>query len=364
MNKETLLSRQILTHMLSLTFIIIAITVLGSYLFYTFLIDFLPGEMNAGHEDDMTFIDWMWILIASTTSLVVSLFFTIKLSIRILKPLNDVALSLKQISQGNLSARASGCSFQLGEMNHLVNDFNEMAEKLQTLDTQRNLWNAAIAHELRTPVTILRGRLQGLVDGVFEPEQALLRNLLKQTEGLTNLIEDLRVVSSSGRAGYSLTLREVDLRAMISNAIDTFLPDFETKQRKIITKLKCQRCVCDPLRIIQCLNILFDNALKYSTSETLFVKNGVTGNYNFIIVQDEGPGIPEELQGALFQPFQRGKCAKQINPEGCGLGLSVVKAIMRAHGGNVSYRLTQENGSIFKLKWPVRRNTAHTQLSL
>ncbi|EBO7692795.1 TPA: HAMP domain-containing histidine kinase [Escherichia coli] len=364
MNKETLLSRQILTHMLSLTFIIIAITVLGSYLFYTFLIDFLPGEMNAGHEDDMTFIDWMWILIASTTSLVVSLFFTIKLSIRILKPLNDVALSLKQISQGNLSARASGCSFQLGEMNHLVNDFNEMAEKLQTLDTQRNLWNAAIAHELRTPVTILRGRLQGLVDGVFEPEQALLRNLLKETEGLTNLIEDLRVVSSSGRAGYSLTLREVDLRAMISNAIDTFLPDFETKQRKIITKLKCQRCVCDPLRIIQCLNILFDNALKYSTSETLFVKNGVTGNYNFIIVQDEGPGIPEELQGALFQPFQRGKCAKQINPEGCGLGLSIVKAIMRAHGGNVSYRLTQENGSIFKLKWPVRRNTAHTQLSL
>lgn len=78
MNKETLLSRQILTHMLSLTFIIIAITVLGSYLFYTFLIDFLPGEMNAGHEDDMTFIDWMWILIASTTSLVVSLFFYYK----------------------------------------------------------------------------------------------------------------------------------------------------------------------------------------------------------------------------------------------------------------------------------------------
>ncbi|HHR9369329.1 TPA: sensor histidine kinase, partial [Salmonella enterica subsp. enterica serovar Saintpaul] len=107
MNKETMLSRQILTHMLSLTFIIIAIAVLGSYLFYTFLIDFLPGGMNAGNEDDMTLLDWMWILIASTTSLVISLFFTIKLSTRILKPLNDVAFSLKQISHGNLSARAS-----------------------------------------------------------------------------------------------------------------------------------------------------------------------------------------------------------------------------------------------------------------
>jgi two-component system sensor histidine kinase AdeS len=68
-----------------------------------------------------------------------------------LTPLNAVAQSLKQISQGNLGARASGTSSQLGEINNLVNDFNEMAEKLQTLDVQRNLWNAAIAHELRTP---------------------------------------------------------------------------------------------------------------------------------------------------------------------------------------------------------------------
>lgn len=75
MSKETILSRQILTYMLSLTFVIIAIAVLGSYLFYSFLIDYLPGGISAGNEDDMTFLDWMWILIASLTSLVVSLFF-------------------------------------------------------------------------------------------------------------------------------------------------------------------------------------------------------------------------------------------------------------------------------------------------
>lgn len=97
----------------------------------------------------------------------------------------------------------------------------------------------------------------------------------------------------------------------------------------------------------------FDNALKYSTSQTLLIKNGITGNDNFIIVQDQGPGIPEELQKSLFQPFQRGEYAKNINPEGCGLGLSVVKAIMCAHGGDVSYSLTPENGSLFKLSWPV-----------
>lgn len=63
--------------------------------------------------------------------------------------------------------------------------------------------------------------------------------------------------------------------------------------------------------------------------------------------------IPEELLKSLFQPFQRGEYAKNINPEGCGLGLSVVKAIMCAHGGDVSYSLTPENGSLFKLSWPV-----------
>ncbi|MCM6320091.1 HAMP domain-containing histidine kinase CrrB, partial [Klebsiella pneumoniae] len=144
MNKETILSRQILTYML-LTFVIIAIAILGSYLFYSFLIYYLPGGMNEGSEDAMTFLDWMWILMASVTSLVVALFFTVKLSARIFNPLNDVAYSLKQISQGNLSARAFNSSSKLGEMNRLVNDFNEMAEKLQTLDAQRNLWNAAIA---------------------------------------------------------------------------------------------------------------------------------------------------------------------------------------------------------------------------
>lgn len=237
MNKETILSRQILTYMLLLTFVIIAIAILGSYLFYSFLIYYLPGGMNEGSEDAMTFLDWMWILMASVTSLVVALFFTVKLSARIFNPLNDVAYSLKKISQGNLSARAFNSSSKLGEMNRLVNDFNEMAEKLQTLDAQRNLWNAAIAHELRTPVTILRGRLQGLVDGVFEPEPSLFRNLLKQTEGLTNLIEDLRVVSSSGGAGYSLMLSEVDLKATISNALDTFWPDFDKSISKLSLRL-------------------------------------------------------------------------------------------------------------------------------
>lgn len=356
MKKDPILSRQILTYMVSLTFIIIAIAVLGSYLFYSFLIYYLPGGALTGNEDEMTLVDWLWIMIASLTSLVVSLFFTVKLSSRILTPLNTVAYSLKQISQGNLDARATCTSSQLGEMNNLVNDFNEMAEKLQTLDIQRNLWNSAIAHELRTPVTILRGRLQGLVDGVFEPAPVLFQNLLKQTEGLAHLIEDLRVVSSYGGAGYTLTLSETDLEVTITSVLDNFSPELQREHLTITTELEHQRCFCDPMRMMQCLTVLFDNALKYSSSRSLRVKNGIVGKENVILVEDSGPGIPEELHSLLFQPFQRGEYARKSHPEGCGLGLSVVRAIMLAHGGNVTYTLTPENHSIFKLSWPVSQD--------
>ena len=339
MKKDPILSRQILTYMVSLTFIIIAIAILGSYLFYSFLIYYLPGGALTGNEDEMTLVDWLWIMIASLTSLVVSLFFTVKLS-----------------SQGNLDARATCTSSQLGEMNNLVNDFNEMAEKLQTLDIQRNLWNSAIAHELRTPVTILRGRLQGLVDGVFEPAPVLFQNLLKQTEGLAHLIEDLRVVSSYGGAGYTLTLSETDLEVTITSVLDNFLPEFQREDFTIATELEHQRCFCDPMRIMQCLTVLFDNALKYSSSRSLRVKNGIVGKENVILVEDSGPGIPEELHSLLFQPFQRGEYARKSHPQGCGLGLSVVRAIMLAHGGNATYTLTPENHSIFTLSWPVSQD--------
>ena len=352
MNKESVLSRQILTYMLLLTFTIIAIAILGSWFFYSFILDHLPGGAAAGDDEQMTMWDWVWIGTATTISLIIALFFTVKLSSRILTPLNAVASSLKKISQGDLDARAFCTSSRLGEINHLVTDFNEMAEKLQTLDIQRKSWNAAIAHELRTPVTILRGRLQGLVDGVFTPDPVLFNNLLKQTEGLTRLIEDLRVISSGGGAGYALHQYRTDLKGAIQDALDTFMPEFNRKAFTVNTELRDQQCVFDPLRINQCLTVLFDNALHYSTSRKLIVKNGVSDKGNYILIQDGGPGIPREFHDFLFQPFQRDNGTRHLNPEGCGLGLSVVKAIMLAHGGDVTYTLSTQNHSIFKLTWP------------
>ena len=102
MNKESVLSRQILSYMLLLTFTIIAIAILGSWFFYSFILDHLPGGPAAGDDEQMTMWDWVWIGTATTISLIIAVFFTVKLSSRILTPLNAVASSLKKISQGDL----------------------------------------------------------------------------------------------------------------------------------------------------------------------------------------------------------------------------------------------------------------------
>ncbi|MEF3108939.1 ATP-binding protein [Raoultella sp. WB_B2P2-3] len=353
MNRDQALSRQILRFMISLTLIVIAISVIGSYLFYAFIIDYIPGGSAAGNEDSVTYLDWLWIMVISATGLIISLFFAVRLSARILTPLSSVATSLRRVAQGDLGARAFCTSSRLGELNNLVNDFNEMAEKLQALDSQRKSWNAAIAHELRTPVTIIRGRLQGLVEGVFEPTPPLFNNLLKQTEGLSSLIDDLRMVSSSTAAEFTLTLARVNLQETIQSALEAFSLEFRRSGFEVVTELQRLESVCDPLRIIQCLTVLFDNAIKYSTSRTMLVKNGIAGNRFYIVVEDYGPGIAQEFQKFLFQPFQRGSAARNINPKGCGLGLSVVKAIMDAHDGEVTYTLSASHHSIFTLSWPL-----------
>ena len=115
MNRDSVLSRQILTYMLLLTFMIIAIAVLGSWFFYSFILDHLPGGAVEGDDEQMTMWDWVWIGTATTISLIIAIFLTIKLSSRILTPLNAVASSLRKISQGQLDARAYCASSRLGE---------------------------------------------------------------------------------------------------------------------------------------------------------------------------------------------------------------------------------------------------------
>ena len=135
-----------------------------------------------------------------------------RLAHRILVPLNSVADGIRRVARGDLTARAVAGDRSIREAALIADDFNALAAQLQRMTDEQAFWNAAIAHELRTPVTVLRGRLQGLAEGVFQPGEALFRSLLTQAEGLTRLIEDLRVISLAESGHLSVSIQETDRR--------------------------------------------------------------------------------------------------------------------------------------------------------
>lgn len=345
------LSRQIV---LSMSAVVVSVTLLvmvGSYFFYSFLFVFHPKFF----EDDSwipTGPEWVWLIFIMLVGVAIAVYVAVRLARRILAPLTSVTSGLRQVAQGDLTVRAELRNAGWGEASLLVNDFNSMAERIQSMTAERAIWNASIAHELRTPVTILRGRLQGLAEGVFTPDEAQFRNLLAQVEGLSRLIEDLRTVSLADSGHLELYKEELDLSPGIEGLVTLLRPDFEAHGFHLDYTLTTIAVCCDAARLRQVLMALLDNAKRYAHPGRVHVHTWASDDTYFLRVEDEGPGISDELASNLFNVFQRGEASRSRAMGGSGLGLSVVRAIAEVHGGHASYRKGEKGGALFEIALP------------
>ncbi|MDY6946156.1 MAG: ATP-binding protein [Pseudomonadota bacterium] len=342
------LKRQLVLSMMSLALGAALLVILTSYAFYFLWRTYFPAysweesSMPSGPE-------WLWVIGAPAAGLALAIVVAIKLSRRILVPLNSVAESLRRVAHGDLKARAVAGDRSLGEASELADDFNALADQLERVTEERVFWNAAIAHELRTPVTILRGRLQGLAEGVFSPDESQFRRLLTQVEGLARLIEDLRVVSLAESGHLELQVSEVDLSTHIHAVAEMMEEALQATAKHLILELQPGPVHCDPVRIGQALLALLENVRKYAVAGEVRIHNSVHDGYCRLSVEDDGPGIPEDLIAHVFTAFRRGKSV----PSGSsGLGLAVVAAIARAHGGHAECTATARGGTVFSLCWP------------
>ncbi|QXI26612.1 ATP-binding protein [Pseudomonas vanderleydeniana] len=347
------LSRQIIFSMSAVVLCVIALSVVGSYVFYALLSEISPPTEAEMDEWLPSGMEWLWMALTTCISLGVGAVAAIKLSRRILMPLNSVATSLRRLADGDLEARAVAGDQSLGEASVLVDDFNSMASRLQRMAQEQAFWNAAIAHELRTPLTILRGRLQGLAEGVFTPDTAQFYGLLTQVEGLTRLIEDLRVVGLADSGYLELNLQETDLAMGIEAEVQLFEPSLQAAGFTLQLDLQRRSVRCDVARIRQALLALLENVRRHATPGNVAVQLGTRANLNYLRVEDSGPGIDEAFATHIFEAFQRGDTSRSRAQGGSGLGLAVVRAIAVAHGGAVTCRNTENAGTLFELSWPV-----------
>lgn len=348
------LGRQILLSMAAVTLISVAVIIFGVHIAYAIIAEFFPQLI-----DESSWLPSGTDLFILSILLFFALLFagaaSVKLAARILVPINSLAQSARCIADGDLSARAIPGDQSLGETAHLVDDFNLMAQRLQDMADDVAAWNAAIAHELRTPLTVLRGTLQGIADGVFKPDEQRIESLLLQTEGLSRLVDDLRVVTLAESKRLDLQIETVGVSSEIRRVIDLVGPGLVEAGLTVELTLFDIVIDADGVRIRQALLALLENARRYAKPGRLEISTLLCGNQVLIRIEDEGPGLAPDFAERAFEPFTRQEASRSRRSGGSGLGLSVVRAIAEAHGGRIAYQRSSRGGSAFELFLPLDR---------
>lgn len=253
------------------------LSVFIGYVVYNYAIDhgWISLSSLQGDFTDFHLVDWIWLGTVILCGSIVSLIIGMQLAKRFIVPINSLADAVNKISDGDLSARADDKKIHSTEISTLILNFNDMAQKLESSLQNAQVWNAAIAHELRTPITILQGRLQGIVDGIFKAEPELIRNLLNQVEGLSHLVEDLRILSLFENKQLKLNIESVDFLRCVEKVILMF--DEKIKQANLTVNYDISNdlVTCDARRMEQVLIALIDNAIRYSNPGVLKIKSSV-----------------------------------------------------------------------------------------
>ncbi|PWW01705.1 two-component system sensor histidine kinase AdeS [Hoeflea marina] len=318
----------------------------GTYLAYMAIVTLYPTPEPDGWltSTDLAILGTL-ILVTLPIAAMVSM----RLAGRILEPLESLAWSARRITAGDLTARASAGDRSLGETAGLIDDFNTMAQRLEDMAADMALWNATIAHELRTPLTILKGRLQGMIDGVFEPDERSLQGLILQVDGLARLVEDLRTVTLADSGHLDLRIEPIRLAQEIAQMAELMAHDLLAKGFRLELDLADLVVDADATRIRQALLALVTNARRHAAAGRITIRLAEDDGEILLGVADEGPGLSPEMASRVFDPFVRGDPAGPREPGGNGLGLSVVRAIVEAHGGRLRYRSAPGGGALFEM---------------
>jgi len=248
------------------------------------------------------------------------------------------------------------------EVGRLAKAFNRMSRSLEDNIQLRKRLLADIAHELRTPLAIIQGNLEGMIDGVVEKNNDQLRSLHEETVYLNRLIKDLRDLSLAEAGQLMLEKTPTDINAVIVRAIHLLKPLADEKKIDLVMNLQpVPVLLVDASRINQVLNNLLTNALRYTPSKgTITVSSFITLLKNQewleLTVTDSGIGISEEDLPFVFDHFYRSDKSRDKKSGGSGIGLAIVRQLIEIHGGLVEAVSRPGKGSIFRLFLPLNDN--------
>jgi signal transduction histidine kinase len=293
-------------------------------------------------------------LLAAAASGVGALALALLLSRRIVSPVEALTVAAHNMEKGDLSQRVDvHSSDEIGELGRA---FNAMADSLNRQENLRRTMVADVAHELRTPLSNIRGYLEAVRDRVVQPDEKVVDSLYEEAMLLTRLVNDLQELALAEAGQLKLARRPADIRALIEKTLTALRPQLAAKgiEAKVSLPEQLPEVEVDPERIGQVLHNLLDNAVHYTPQGGEIAVEAAQGENEIEVrVSDDGPGIPPEHLPYVFERFYRADRARARATGGAGLGLAIVKQLVQAHGGQVRAESETGKGATFTFTLPL-----------
>jgi signal transduction histidine kinase len=269
---------------------------------------------------------------------------------RIFSPLGDLLDAADRVAEGDYSVHVDVRGPR--EVRSLVRAFNNMASRLHLEDEQRRTLLADVTHELRNPLTVIQGNLEGMLDGVYPSDDAGLRSLLDETVVLSRLMEDLRTLALAESGALKLKKESTDLRVLIRDTASSFQSQMDSTGVTLTIDPGDDLLwvELDPGRIRQVLFNLVTNAMRYTpVGGVVSIHYSHDKEHALIEVRDTGSGIPAEELDHIFDRFY-----KSADSGGMGLGLSIAKHLVEAHGGTLAATSNPGLGTTMLVSLPTK----------
>lgn len=320
-------------------------------------------EGNVGLRDsDFLFDQFRNLLLASLLALILSALAAFFLARGVLHPINSLIIGTARLAKGNYDARMK--EDRNDEFGQLIVHFNALASSLEDAEKAERQWLSDASHELKTPLAILRGRIEGIQDGIYQPDKSLITEMHQTVERLTVLVSDLNLLAHAREGQLLIHSCEENLSELIQDALDHAASRLQEKG------LVCEADVpemilveCDRIRIRQLLDNLIENSRRYSRGPGIVrisaEPSSTTDPYTYLVIEDSAPCPPEDSLSRLFERFFRTDPSRDRRSGGSGLGLAICRAIVQAHGGAIEAAPSALGGLKVKISFPTGQDQLH-----
>jgi Signal transduction histidine kinase len=290
-----------------------------------------------------------------TVALATALVVTWLVAKRLAAPMGEAGNAAHRIADGDYQTRLRQPG--LGpEFDQLTTSFNTMARRLATTEQTRRRLLTDLAHELRTPLASIEATLEAVTDGILPADQSTMDTLIEQSQRLHRLVGDLSAVSRAEERQLNLNPVLVPLQGVVSGAVAAARPRFDAKGITLTEDgVSAWQVLADPDRLAEALGALLENALRHTAEGgTIIVATTRHENRCRIVVSDTGEGFDPAVATRLFERFYRGDSSRTASGAGSGIGLTIARAIVKAHDGALlAHSDGHGQGATFEITLPV-----------